>query len=339
MRVLVTGAGGFVGGHVARSVREAGADVVDERVELTDPDAVAGAVSGCDAVVHVGAVYSYDVHSELCERVNVGGTRNVVAACLRHGARLVHTSTAGTCGPVRGREATEEDSPPDWELTVPYKRTKLVAERLVLAAVEDGLDAVVVNPTAPVGEGDRRPTPTGRMVAGVALGRIRGYVATTGLNVVDIHDVAAGHVLALERGRAGQRYLLGGENLPLAELFSRIARSAGRPPPRVRVPYAAAVVAASVGLVNRHEVRLARLPMYFSSAKAERELGYAPGPVDAALERSVCEALALEHGAQPQGPHAEGGPGEDVEHVVVGRRKDHQRDRRWVRGRQPAQPR
>lgn len=294
MKVHVTGASGFVGSHVAAALRAHGADVRDERVELLDRPALERAFAGCDAVVHVAALYSFDTRAEELERVNVAGTENVLAACAAGGVRrLVHTSTAGTCGPVPGRAATEEDGPPEQELAVPYKRTKLAAEERVLAAARDGLDAVVVNPTAPVGEGDSKPTPTGRMIAGVASGRIPAYVAS-GLNVVDVRDVARGHVLALERGRAGERYLLGGVNLTLAELFAAIARIAGRARPRVRVPYPVTVGAAQLGLANRDEVRLARLPMFFSSAKAERELGYRPGPVEPALARAVAELAGKE---------------------------------------------
>ena len=293
MKVYVTGATGFVGGHVVRELGDRGGDVRAERVELLDAAALERAFSACEAVVHVAALYSYEANPAAIERVNVGGTRNVVVACRRAGVRrLVFTSTAGTCGPVPGRPATESDEPPASELAVPYKRTKLAAERLVREAAGDGLDAVVVNPTTPVGEGDRKPTPTGRMVAGVATGRIRGYVATTGLNVVDVRDVARGHALALEHGRPGERYLLGGVNTPLAELFAAIADLAGRPRPRVRVPYALAVGAAKVGLANRDEVRLARLPMYFSSENAENRLGYRAGPVEPALARAVAEALS-----------------------------------------------
>ncbi len=291
MRVHVTGATGFVGGHVARALREGGAEVREERVDLLDARALERAFAGCDAVVHVAALYSYDADAALLERVNVGGTRNVLDACARVGVRrLVHTSTAGTCGPVPGRAATERDAPPPWELAVPYKRTKLAAERLVLAAAREGLDAVVLNPTTPVGEGDWKPTPTGRMVAGVARGRIRGYVATTGLNVVDVRDVACGHALALAHGKAGERYLLGAVDVPLVELFAALAAAAGRPRPSVRVPYPVAAFAASLGLANRDEVRLARLPMYFSSEKAKNELGYEPGPVEPALARAVADA-------------------------------------------------
>ena len=188
---------------------------------------------------------------------------------------------------MEGRPATEADGPPDWELAVPYKRTKLDAERLVLAAAADGLDALCVNPTTPVGEGDDAPTPTGRMVRGVASGRYRATLRGGGLNLVDVRDVARGHVLALERGRSGERYLLGGVNLTLAEVFALIARAAGRRPPRLELPYAAARALAAVGLVNRNEVALARLPAWFDSGKAAAELGYVPGPVESALERAV----------------------------------------------------
>jgi dihydroflavonol-4-reductase len=192
---------------------------------------------------------------------------------------------------VAGREANEDDGPPDWELAVPYKRTKLAAEQLVLEAARADLDVVVVNPTTPVGDGDRKPTPTGRMIAGVASGSIRGYVATTGLNVVDVRDVAKGHTLAFARGERGERYLLGGVNLALADLFATIADLAGRPRPRLRVPYAAARAAAQLRLANADEVRLARLPMYFSSEKAQNRLGYRAGPVTPALARAVREAM------------------------------------------------
>jgi dihydroflavonol-4-reductase len=287
VKVYVTGGSGFVGNHVARELRERGADVDDLRVDLLDPAGLERAVTGCEAVVHVAALYSYDADPRLIERVNVDGTRNLLDACERKGVkRIVYTSTAGTCGPVPGRPATETDTPPSWELAVPYKRTKLEAERLALAA-----GAVVVNPTTPVGDGDRKPTPTGRMIAGVACGRIRGFVGTTGLNLVDVRDVACGHALALERGVPGERYLLGGVNLPLAELFAAISDLAGRSRPRLRVPYAVALAAGRAGIVNADEVRLARLPMYFSSGKAENLLGYEAGPVEPALARAVAEAV------------------------------------------------
>jgi dihydroflavonol-4-reductase len=288
VKVYVSGATGFVGGHVARELRERGADVSDERVDLLDRIGLERLVAGCDAVVHVAALYSYDAAREAFARVNVEGTRTLLDVAGKAGVRrFVHCSTAGTCGPVPGRVATEADTPPPWELEVPYKRTKLAAEELALEA-----GAVVVNPTTPVGEGDHKPTPTGRMIAGVARGRLPGYVATTGLNIVDVRDVARGHALALERGAPGERYLLGGVNLRLGDVFAAIARLAGRPRPRLRVPYAVAEMAALVGIANRDEVRLARLPMYFSSEKARSTLGYEPGPVEPALARAVAEALS-----------------------------------------------
>ena len=288
MKVYVTGATGFVGGHVARELRARGADVRDERVDLLDRSGLERAVAGCDAVVHVAALYSFDAPADEFERVNVEGTRTLLEAAAGTGvSRFVHCSTAGTCGPVPGRAATEEDEPPVWDLEVPYKRTKVAGERLALDA-----NAVVVNPTTPVGDGDRKPTPTGRMIANVARGRMPAYVGTTGLNIVDVRDVARGHALALEHGEPGQRYLLGGVDLSLADLFAAIARLAGRARPRLRVPYAVAEMAAVTGIANRDEVRLARLPMYFSSAKARSKLGYEPGPVEPALARAVTEALS-----------------------------------------------
>jgi len=293
VKVYVSGATGFVGSHVARELREQGAEVRDERVDLLDSDALERVIEGCDAVVHVAALYSYDAPELEFERVNVEGTRTILAAALAKGVRrFLHTSTAGTCGPVPGAIATEEDEPPEWELTVPYKRTKLESERLALAA-----GAVVVNPTTPVGEGDAKPTPTGQMIEDVASGRIRGYVATTGLNVVDVRDVARGHALALEKGEPRERYLLGGVNLRLDELFAVVADLAGRPRPELRVPYPFAVAAAKAGLANAEEVKLARIPMYFSSEKARSRLGYEPGPVEPALARATAEALTRKGGA------------------------------------------
>jgi dihydroflavonol-4-reductase len=287
VKVYVSGATGFVGSHVARALREHGAEVRDQRVDLLDHPALERAVDGCDAVVHVAALYSYDATPEEIELVNVQGTHNLLEAAARKGvSRFLFTSTAGTCGPVPGREATEDDEPPTWELTVPYKRTKLAAERLARDA-----GAVVVNPTTPIGAGDRKPTPTGRMIERVAKGRMLGFVRTTGLNLVDVLDVADGHVRALEHGLAGERYLLGGANLPLEEIFAAIADLAGRPRPKIPVPYALAEAAGRVGLTNPDEVKLARLPMYFTWVKARDRLGYEPGPVEPALALAVAEAL------------------------------------------------
>ena len=292
MRAYVTGASGFIGSHVVHTLREAGWEVGETFVDVGDSAVLEREMEGCDAVFHLAALYSFKGDPAEFSRVNVDGTRNVLEAARRAGvARVVHTSTCATCGPVEGRPATEDDEPPDWELTVPYKATKIAAERLALAASRDGLDVVAVNPTTPVGEGDRVPTPTGRMVRGVASGRYRAYLAGTGVNLVDVRDVARGHLLAFEHGRAGERYLLGGEDMPLREVFALVAAAAGLRAPRLRVPYAVARAGAAVGLLNRHEIALARLPMYFSSEKAQRELGYDPGPPGAAVARAVEELL------------------------------------------------
>lgn len=322
MRALVTGASGFVGSHVARALAERGAEVralcraappdhalVAEHAaaDLRDADAVARALSGCEVVVHAAALYSYDRADRAAMReVNVEGTRSLLEAAARAGVRRVLvTSSATTCGPVHGRVADEDDSPSRGQLRVAYKRTKLEAERVALDAAAQGMDVVVVNPTAVVGPGDHRPTPTGRMVEGVATGRIRAYVPSAGLNIVAVGDVAAGHALALERGRAGRRYILGGENLSLRELFAHIAAAAGRPAPALPVPWSvvlSAAHAAALGarllrrpqpaLLRLDEVRLAGTPEFFTSARAEDELGYRARPAAAALSEAVA-ALGL----------------------------------------------
>ena len=304
MRALVTGAAGFIGAHVARTLADAGWDVRPFDLSLghdvLDAAAVARAGDGCDAIFHLAALYSYARRdAEAMQRVNVGGTRAVLDAARKVRAkRVVMTSSCSTCGPVPGRPATEEDHPPAWELGIAYKRSKIDSEELALAAARDGLDVVVVNPTTPVGPGDARPTPTGAMVAGVAAGRIRAFT-NTAINVVDVRDVARGQLLAFEHGRRGERYLLGGEDVTLRDAFAMIARHAGRTPPRIGVPWQVALGAAWVAdrslrlvgreprLLNLDETRLARTPMRFSIAKAQRELGYTFRGADEALAGAV----------------------------------------------------
>lgn len=318
----MTGAGGFIGAHVAAELAAAGARVrafdrdppaeVPAGVEpvagdVLDQGAVARAMDGCDAVFHLAALYSFArAGARAMQAVNVEGTRVLLDAVARAGrpVRVVHTSSCATCGPVAGRPATEDDAPPAWELAVPYKRTKLEGERLALAAAAEGLDVVVVNPTTPVGPGDRRPTPTGRMIADVVAGRARAHLRGAALNVVAVEDVAAGHRRAFEHGRAGRRYLLGGENLTLREVFAQVAQVAGRPAPRVGVPWRAVHLAAwgarlalaplgrEPDLLVLDEVRLARLPMAFDDRRARAELGHRSRPAREALAAAARAAAA-----------------------------------------------
>lgn len=323
MRALVTGAAGFVGSHVVAALAAGGAQVraLDRRGvlehswpatvefvpgDILDPQALRRALQGCDAVFHLAAVYSYSRRDvAVMEAVNVRGTRAVLDAALRGPRRrVVYTSSCATCGPVPGRPATEHDFPPPRELRVPYRRTKLEAERLAVSAALDGGEVIVVNPTVPVGAGDLRPTPTGKMVADVARGRARAYLARSALNVVAVEDVARGHLAAFERGRSGDRYLLGGDNMSVREVFAIIARAAGRPAPRVGVPWSAAYAGACIGdavlrafrreprLLVLDEVRAGRLPHLFDDSKARRELGYSSGPAIEALTNATRSVLA-----------------------------------------------
>jgi dihydroflavonol-4-reductase len=323
MRALVTGAAGFIGGHVVAALVGSGASVrafdrrpplagaVSDRVEwvrgdVLDPDAVRRAVEGCDAMFHLAALYSYGHRdAELMHAVNVRGTRTVLDAALRgQRRRIVHTSSCATCGPIPNRQATERDLPPPRELVVPYKRTKLEGERLALQAAREGAEVIVVNPTVPVGPGDLRPTPTGKMVADVARGRARAYLARSALNVVAVEDVAVGHVLAFERGRPGERYLLGGDDMALSEVFAVIARAAGLSPPRLPIPWSVAYAGARLAdaglrLMGREpqllvldEVRAGRMPHLFDDSKARAELGYVSRPAADALANAARSAIA-----------------------------------------------
>ena len=309
MRALVTGASGFIGAHVVTALIASGADVraFDRRRpvahspdaefvqgDLLDPAALRRALAGCDAVFHLAALYSYSrADAAAMQRVNVEGTRRVIEEAA--GRRLIHTSSCATCGPVAGRTATESDRPADWELRVPYKRTKVDGERMALDAAARGADVVVVNPTTPVGPGDHRPTPTGQMVADVARGRARAYLARSGLNVVAVEDVARGHLQAFELGRAGQRYLLGGENLPMRDVFAAVCEAVGRPAPKLAVPWPAAYGAAWIAsrlireprLLVLDEVRVARWPMLFDDSLARAELGYSSEAAVSALARAA----------------------------------------------------
>jgi dihydroflavonol-4-reductase len=317
--VLVTGASGFLGWHVARVLTERGypvralvrpgsrvRELAVEAVtgDLRDPRSLAAAVAGCELVFHVAADYRLWAKdaSELY-RSNVEGTRNLLAAAGRAGVRrIVYTSTVGTIGiPLHGpgeQGLGDERTPVSLdEMAGDYKRSKFQAEQVALDFARGGLDVVIVNPTAPIGDHDVKPTPTGRIVLDFLLGRMPAFI-DTGLNVVDARDVAEGHLLALERGRTGERYILGSENLTLAEILERLAKITGRKPPRLRLPYAVAYCAGICSTawaevtgapprVPMEAVRMARKKMWVSDAKARRELGWNPAPAETALERAV----------------------------------------------------
>jgi dihydroflavonol-4-reductase len=321
---LVTGATGFVGSAVARALGTRGHQI---RVlvrstsnrrnldgfqaeiifgDLNDPAAVARAVAGCRYVFHLAADYRIWVPNPTqMLRTNVEGTTGLMRAAQAAGVeRIVHCSSVAALGLTKDGSPANEDTPVDpKKIAGSYKRSKYLGEQAVRQLIRDeGLPAVIVNPAAPVGIRDIKPTPTGRMIVDAANGRIPAYM-NTGLNLVRVDDVAIGHVLALERGRIGEGYILGGENLTLHEILTMITHEVGRKPPWLKVsptlmwPVAwvdelLARVFKLQPRVTRDHLRMARSKMYFSSEKAIRELGYAPRPVRPAIKEAVAWFLA-----------------------------------------------
>lgn len=315
---LVTGATGFIGHHVAQELIDHGwtvralvrpASMGDRRWpseaepvpgDVLDRTAVVNAARGCDAVIHVAAHYSLARHqARAVEHTNVGGAANVIAACRSAGARLVHTSSVATVGIPTDGTPGDEDTPLDPAIVIgAYKRSKVASEHMVLQATRDGLWATVVNPSAPVGPGDWKPTPTGRIVRDFLRGRLRAFV-DTGLNLVDVRDVAAGHRLALEHGRSGRRYILGNRNMTLQEILGQLAAISGRPAPTRQVPHPLALGFAALSelvegqLLHREPfapldgARMARKHMYYSSRRAIDELGLPQSNVTDALRAAV----------------------------------------------------
>ena len=311
---LVTGASGFLGWHVARVLLERGYRVralvrPGSRVDALDVECVTGdlrdaaslerAVAGCGLLFHVAADYRLwakdpgDLY-----RSNVDGTRNLLQAAQRAGVeRVVYTSTVGSIGIPPGGIGDEQSPVALADMAGDYKRSKFLAERVALGFAQSGLPVVIVNPTAPVGDHDVKPTPTGQIVVDFLNGDMPAFI-DTGLNVVDVRDTALGHWQACERGRDGERYILGSENLTLAQILQKLAHITGRKAPTFRLPYLVAYCAGACSTawagVSGHPprvpldaVRMAKKKMWVTHAKAERELGFSPAPADDALARAV----------------------------------------------------
>jgi dihydroflavonol-4-reductase len=268
--------------------------------DLADVPALQRALQGCEALFHVAADYRlWAPDPQALYRSNVDGTRNIVDAARRGGIqRIVYTSSVATIGLRKdARPSDESDVASLAAMVGHYKRSKFLAEAWVSQAARDGAPVVIVNPSTPIGPGDVKPTPTGRLVLDAATGHMPAYV-DTGLNIVHVDDVAAGHLLAYQHGRIGERYILGGTDLSLQRILSMIAQASGRRAPRLRLPltlilpvaYAAEALARLSGRETRitvDGVRMARHRMYFSSAKAVRELGYRWRPAQQAIDDAV----------------------------------------------------
>ncbi len=269
--------------------------------DLREPASLKAAMDGCEMVFHVAADYRLWIPDpQEMYRSNVEGTRSILRAAQEAGVRrIVYTSTVATMGfTANGRPADEESPVALADMIGHYKRSKFMAEQVALEAGRSGQDVVVVNPTAPIGEQDIKPTPTGRIVVDFLKRKFPAYV-DTGMNLVDVAEVAMGHLLAAEKARPGERYILGGENLTLKQILDKLAAITGLPSPKVKIPYAVALATGVVdtlvtGRLLRREprvtldaVRMGRKKMFASSAKAERELGWKVIAVDGALRRAV----------------------------------------------------
>lgn len=320
MKMLVTGANGFIGSAVVRALLERGDDVkalvrADSDCrnlgrlpvelaygDLTDAASLAKALKGCQALFHVGAFYRlWDRDPSLFYKINVEGTRNIMLAALAAGVeRIVYTSSIAALGTAsEGCSANEETAVDPGIKKGHYKQSKFLAELEVFRLIkEKSLPAVIVNPTAPIGPGDIKPTPTGRVIRDAAFGRIPAFV-NTGLNIVHVDDVAEGHLQAFERGQAGERYILGGDNMSLRQILETVASLTDRRPPKVRLSpglilplaYAAETWArfthGNEPMLTVDGVRLSRQVMYFSSDKARKQLGYQPRAADKALADAI----------------------------------------------------
>jgi dihydroflavonol-4-reductase len=319
MKAFVTGGTGFIGGAVVRKLVEAGHQVrvlvrpkADTRqieglpVEkvvgsLEDVESLRRGMEGCDWVFHLAALYSYwGYRWEDFYRVNVEGTRHVLEVAREMDIRrIVHTSSIAALGVNRNRTPANEDTHTSLEDKIGfYQRSKFLGQQVALEFARQGVPVVIVNPSTPVGVGDYKPTPTGQIILDFLNGRMFGYV-DTGLNIVDVEDVAQGHLLAAERGRVGECYILGGENLTLKQVLDILAEVSGRPPVRLRIPHWVAmawayvdVTLASLGLrkvptATPEKVQLSRRYEWFDCSKAMKELGYSYRPAREALRKAV----------------------------------------------------
>ena len=311
---LVTGASGFLGWHVASVLLQRGyrvralcrpasavRELNVERVtgDLRDKDSLNRAVEGCQVVFHVAADYRlWSRNPQELYASNVEGTRNVLDAAERAGVeRVIYTSTVGCIGMPPDHEGNEETPVSISDMAGHYKRSKWLAEQVALEKARAGLPVVIVNPTAPVGDHDWKPTPTGKIIVDFLRDKLPAFV-DTGLNLVDVRDTALGHLLAAERGKPGERYILGCENITLKEILGRLGTLAAKPAPRTQVPYPVAYAAGlvSTGWANLtgkppmaplEAVRMARKRMFVSTDKAKQELSFQPRPVNEALARAI----------------------------------------------------
>lgn len=319
MKALVTGATGFIGGNLVRELLQQGFQVralvrpssslatlstLDVELvtgDLLDVESLRQALRGCDVLFHVAACYRlWAPDPDEIYAINVEGTRKVLSAALQEGVqKAVYTSTVSTVGlSPGGQPSTEEKMPRPGDLVGPYKKSKYQAEQEALRICEAGLPLVVVNPSTPVGRGDVKPTPTGRIILDYLKGKMVGYV-DTGLNLIDVEDVARGHLLALEKGRIGERYILGYRDMTLQEIFATLEGISGIKAPRLKIPLWVAVGMAHLDefvegrllrrtpWVSVAEAKMAAKPMYFDPSKAVRELGLSQGPVEEALAKAV----------------------------------------------------
>ena len=319
MLAFLTGATGFLGSHVARVLAAQGAELrllvrstsnlrnleglkADSVTgDLRDPASLEKAMSGCDTVFHVAADYRLWVRDpDAMYRSNVEGTRAILQAAQKNNVRrIVYTSSVATMGFTGNGHPADEDFPVSLaDMIGHYKRSKFMAEQLALEAGRSGMHVVVVNPTTPIGEQDIKPTPTGRIIVDFLKRKFPAYVET-GLNLVDATECARGHVAALEKGKPGERYILGGENLTLKQILDKLGKITGLPSPRIKLPYVFAFAAGVVDeavtgrLLHREPratvdtVRMGKKKMFASSDKAERELGWKIVPVEDAMRRAV----------------------------------------------------